>query len=215
DRPPVCTDAERDYLIEFANRYFKRDIAASDVVWTYSGVRPLHADGSSSASAVTRDYTLKVDDDGAPILNIFGGKITTHRRLAEHAMEKLTPYLKGLPGKWTAGVPLPGGDFPVDGVPGLISGLLAEFSFLTPFWARRLVRAYGTEARLVMGDAKAASDLGEDFGATLSERELRWLMTREFARRAEDVVWRRGKLGLRLSAGQITHIDDWMKAAQG
>jgi len=210
---PICTAAERDYLIAFANQYFKRDISAADVVWSYSGVRPLYDDGASSATAATRDYTLKVDDiDGAPVLNIFGGKITTYRRLAEAALDKIAPYFPGLAPKWTAGVALPGGDFAVDGVPALIAGLQAGYPFLTPFWAKRLVRAYGTEARLVLGDAKTAQDLGEDFGATLTAREVSWLMTREFAHRAEDVVWRRNKLGLRLDAAQVARLDAWMQA---
>ena len=215
DEKPVCTEAERDYLIGFANQYFKHDISAGDVVWSYSGVRPLYDDGASSATAATRDYTLKVDDiGGAPVLNIFGGKITTYRRLAESALDRIAPYFPGLAPKWTAGVALPGGDFAYDGVPALIAGLQADYAFLTPFWAKRLVRAYGTEARLVLGDAGTAGDLGEDFGATLTAREVTWLMTREYARRAEDVVWRRNKLGLRLDASQVTRLDAWMLAQQ-
>jgi glycerol-3-phosphate dehydrogenase len=213
NKKPVCTDAERDYLIAFANQYFKRQLSAEDVVWTYSGVRPLYNDGASSATAATRDYTLKVDDHGgAPLLNIFGGKITTYRRLAESAMDKIAPYFPGLPPKWTAGVALPGGGFAHDGVPALIGELQARYPFLTPFWAKRLVRAYGTEARQVLGDAETKADLGEDFGATLTAREVIWLMTHEYARCAEDVIWRRNKLGLRLDAAQVARLDAWMQA---
>lgn len=208
---PVCTPEERDYLIAFANRYFKRDIGADDVVWTYSGVRPLYDDGASSATAATRDYVLKLDETGAPVLNVFGGKITTYRVLAEDAMDKLAPFFPDLPGKWTAGVALPGGDFGVDGVDRLIGELQSAYPFLTPFWARRLIRAYGTEAPAVLGDAAAAEDLGKDFGATLTAREVDWLMSREYARTAEDVVWRRNKLGLRMDPGQIAALDDWMR----
>jgi glycerol-3-phosphate dehydrogenase len=212
---PSCTDAERDYLVDFANQYFKKDISADDVVWTYSGVRPLYDDGASSATAATRDYTLKVDaEGGAPILNIFGGKITTYRRLAEAAMQKIAEHFENLPGPWTAGVALPGGDFPVDGVQALIDDLARDYPFLTPFWARRLIRAYGTEARAVLGDTTSAQDLGEDFGATLTAREVEWLMDREFARRAEDVVWRRNKLGLRMKAPEVAALDAWMRARQ-
>jgi glycerol-3-phosphate dehydrogenase len=212
DVKPVCTDAERDYLINFANAYFKQDITAADVVWTYSGVRPLYDEGASSATAATRDYTLKVDTmGGAPILNIFGGKITTYRRLAESALDKIAPYFPGLPAKWTAGVALPGGDFPYDGVPALIAQLRADYPFLTAFWARRLIRAYGTEAAAVLGNAASAEDLGMDFGATLTAREVDWLMSHEYAQRAEDVVWRRNKLGLRLDKGQIAALDIWMQ----
>ncbi|MCL4135575.1 UNVERIFIED_CONTAM: hypothetical protein GTU68_044567 [Idotea baltica] len=213
DIKPVCTEEERDYLVAFANSYFKRDITVDDVVWSYSGVRPLYDDGASSATAATRDYTLKVDTNGgAPILNIFGGKITTYRRLAQSALAKITPFFDDVTGDWTAGVPLPGGDFAVDGVQGLIDTLLARYPFLDAFWAKRLIRAYGTDATEILGDAKRADDLGADFGATLTEAEVDWLMTREYARRAEDVVWRRNKLGLRLTQQQIAMLDAWMVA---
>jgi glycerol-3-phosphate dehydrogenase len=208
---PVCTQDERDYLIDFANQYFKRDISAKDVVWSYSGVRPLYDDGASSATAATRDYTLKVDAiGGAPVLNIFGGKITTYRRLAESALDKMAEYFPGLAPKWTAGVPLPGGNFPVDGVANLIDDLRKAYPFLTALWAQRLVRAYGTEATLVLGGAKSADDLGEAFGATLTPREVEWLMAREYAQTAEDVIWRRNKLGLRLQPPEVARLQDWM-----
>ncbi|MGY3438039.1 MULTISPECIES: glycerol-3-phosphate dehydrogenase [unclassified Marinovum] len=208
---PECTPEERKYLLNFANQYFEQELHNADVVWTYSGVRPLYDDGASSATAATRDYTLKVDaEGGAPILNIFGGKITTYRRLAESAMEKIGEHLTVAKGPWTAGVPMPGGDFPVDGVGRLVSDLQSRFAFLTDFWALRLVRAYGTDAAGILEGASSAEDLGRDFGATLSEREVIWLMTHEYARTAEDVVWRRNKLGLRLSAAQIEQLNDWM-----
>ncbi len=210
---PVCTDAERDYLCAFASRYFKTPVTTDDIVWTYSGVRPLYDDGASSATAATRDYTLKVDAaGGAPVLNVFGGKITTYRRLAESAMEKIAPFFPGMPGKWTAGVAMPGGDFAVGEVQALIDGLRADYPFLDAFWARRLIRAYGTEARDILGDAKSAADMGEAFGATLTEREVRWLIGHEFVRRAEDAVWRRSKLGLRMSAEEIAHLDAFIRA---
>ncbi|WP_299985611.1 glycerol-3-phosphate dehydrogenase [uncultured Ruegeria sp.] len=209
--PPVCTETEQDYLCAFASKYFKKPVTRADVVWTYSGVRPLYDDGASSATAATRDYTLKVDAaGGAPVLNVFGGKITTYRRLAESALEEVGEHFPDLAGPWTAGVPLPGGDFPVDGVPNLIRQVLADYPFLTEFWARRLIRAYGTEVWDVLGPAKIHTDLGEEFGATLTEVELLWLMEKEYARTADDVVWRRNKLGLRLSPEQIGRIDDWM-----
>ena len=209
---PVCTDAEQDYLCGFASEYFKKPVTRADIVWTYSGVRPLYDEGAASATAATRDYTLKVDTSaGAPVLNVFGGKITTYRRLAETALEKIVPVLGVTKGVWTAGVPLPGGDFPVGDVARLIVDLTNLYPFLDPFWARRLIRAYGTEARTILGDAKTAADLGENFGATLTAREVDWLMTREFARTAEDVVWRRNKLGLRLTLAQISTLDVWMQ----
>jgi glycerol-3-phosphate dehydrogenase len=205
-----CTDEERDYLCTFASQYFEKKVTAEDVVWTYSGVRPLYNDGAKSATAATRDYVLSLDSTGAPLLNVFGGKITTYRRLAESALEKLQPFFPKAKGKWTAKVALPGGDFPTDGVAALTIALKAAFPFLTDYWAARLIRAYGTEARAILGTATSAADLGQDFGATLTAAEVRWLMQHEFAKRAEDVVWRRTKLGLRLTAEQIAGLDHFM-----
>jgi len=215
-RKPECTPEEQAYLIDFANQYFKRQLTTDDVVHTYSGVRPLYDDGASSATAATRDYTLKIDAaGGAPVLNIFGGKITTYRRLADSALEKIGKHLTVAKGSWTAGVPLPGGDFPVDGVEILVQELQEAHPFLDQFWARRLVRAYGTEARKVLNGAGEARDLGRDFGATLTEAEVIWLMQREYARTADDILWRRSKLGLRLSAKQAETLADWMARRAG
>ncbi|MEM9197741.1 MAG: glycerol-3-phosphate dehydrogenase C-terminal domain-containing protein, partial [Pseudomonadota bacterium] len=151
---------------------------------------------------------------GAPLLNIFGGKITTYRKLAESALEKVARHFRGLSGDWTAGVALPGGDFPVKGVPGLIANLRERYPFLDERWARRLVRAYGTEAQAILGDARGVADLGAAFGATLTEAEVTWLMAHEYARTAEDVVWRRSKLGLRLEPDEIARLDAFMAAVQ-
>lgn len=210
---PVCTDEERDYLCAFASQYFAKPVTPADVVWTYSGVRPLYNDHAKSATAATRDYVISLDANGAPLLNVFGGKITTHRRLAEGALAKLSPFFPGIKPAWTARVPLPGGDFPITGVADLIAGLKDKHSFLTDYWAARLVRAYGTEAAEILRGARSAADLGRDFGATLTEAEVRWLMTHEFARAAEDVVWRRTKLGLRLSSEQIAALEAFMAFA--
>lgn len=208
---PECTPEEKDYLINFVNAYLRQDISRDDIVWTYSGVRPLYDDGASSATAATRDYTLKVDDTGgAPILNVFGGKITTYRKLAEDAMAMIARHFPGTPGNWTAGVALPGGDFGVGQVDTLIARLQSDFTFLDAFWARRMIRAYGTDSWDILSGAGNADSLGQDFGATLTAREVEWLMDREFARTAQDVVWRRNKLGLRLSSDQIATLDAWM-----
>ena len=213
--PPVCTPEEQDYLCAFASDYFAKPVTRDDIVWTYSGVRPLYDEGAQSATAATRDYTLKLDaTSGAPVLHVFGGKITTYRRLAEAALAKLGPVLENDKGPWTAGVPLPGGDFPVDGVARLVAELRSAHPFLSDRWALRLVRAYGTEARSVLGTAREARDLGQDFGATLTEAEVRWLMDREYARTAPDVIWRRSKLGLRLDAAQVERLEAWMHEAQ-
>ena len=212
---PSCTPEERSYLLNFANQYFEQNLSNDDVVWTYSGVRPLYDDGASSATAATRDYTLKVDaQGGAPVLNVFGGKITTYRRLAESALDKIAEHLPHTKGKWTAGVPLPGGDFPVDGFDALVETLKDNFLFLHDFWARRVVRADGTEAAEVLGDAQSADDLGQDFGATLTEAEVTWLMEKEYAFTAQDIVWRRNKLGLRMTADEIAVLDEWMQASR-
>ncbi len=207
--PPRCTEEERDYLIAFANRYFAREIRAEDVVWTYSGVRPLYDDGASSATAATRDYVLTLEAGGAPLLNVFGGKITTYRRLAEAALAKLGPYFPQAGGAWTAGVALPGGDFALSAKTALTEQLCEDYPFLTGGWARRLVRSYGTEARDVLGAATCADDLGQSFGATLTEAELRWMRDREYARSGEDALWRRSKLGLHMSADQRAAVAAW------
>ncbi|MCW1932961.1 glycerol-3-phosphate dehydrogenase [Pararhodobacter zhoushanensis] len=212
DVKPRCSEQERDYLCAFASEYFKRPVSPDDVVWTYSGVRPLYDDGARSATAATRDYVLVLDTGaGAPVLNVFGGKITTYRRLAESALEKLGAHLP-MSGDWTAGVPLPGGDFPVDGVADLIADLRARHLFLTAPWAKRLVRSYGTEAAALLQGAEHAADLGEDFGATLSAREVDWLIAKEWARSAEDILWRRTKLGLHLDAGQVALLEAYVSA---
>lgn len=209
--PPICTDEERDYLCKFASQYFNSPVTADDVIWSYSGVRPLYDDGASSATAATRDYTLKIDQSaGAPVLNVFGGKITTYRRLAESALDKIAQVMPVGAGRWTAGVALPGGDFAHNGVADLIAGLRRDYPFLTDFWARRLVRAYGQDARKILGNANAVGDLGRDFGATLTEAEVSWMIEREYARTADDVLWRRSKLGLRLTADQVDDLTGWI-----
>ncbi len=214
NQKPVCTPEEQDYLLQFASKYLKKDATKDDIIWTYSGVRPLYNDGASSATAATRDYVLKVDQSaGAPILNVFGGKITTYRRLAETALEKITPFFPKAGKPWTAGEPLPGGNFPVDGVAALTQRLAAKYPFLSATWVTRLVKAYGMDAFNVLGDAKVEADLGQNFGANLTEREVNWLVEKEFARTAEDIVWRRSKLGLRLTPEKIDVLDAWLAKA--
>ncbi|MEP5152338.1 glycerol-3-phosphate dehydrogenase [Planktotalea sp.] len=209
---PTCTPEEQDYLVAFASNYFKKPVTRDEIVWTYSGVRPLYNDGAENPSAMTRDYTLKLDETAAPLLNIFGGKITTYRKLAESALSKIETQFEGLSGDWTAGIAMPGGDFAVDGVDALIAELTRDYPFLNPRWAKRLVRAYGTEARDILGNATSKEDLGEDFGADLTAAELTWLKANEFARTGADVLWRRSKLGLRLSDEQAARVDEAMRA---
>src|SRR6185369_7407311 len=189
-----------------------------DVVWTYAGVRPLYDDGASDAKAATRDYVFELDTPGgAPLLSIYGGKITTYRRLAEEALERLSPYLRSAKARqgWTGKSPLPGGDMDVSAVPALAAELQRNYPFLDPVHASRLAHAYGTRAARVLGDAKSAGDLGQAFGATLTAREVRYLMASEWALTAEDVVWRRSKLGLRMSREEIAAIDDWIATHRG
>lgn len=209
----ACTDAERDYLCACASRYLAREVTAEDVVWSYSGVRPLYDDGAKSATAATREYVLSLDDQGPPILNVFGGKITTYRRLAENALARLAPFFSEAGPDWTARVPLPGGDFAHDGVAALIERVAKAYPFLAPAHAARLVRTYGTETFDLLNGAMRAEDLGTDFGATLTAAEVNWLVTREYARKADDILWRRTRLGLHMDEGQIAALDTFMAAA--
>ncbi len=210
---PVCTDEERDYLLKFASGYFKQSLTQDDVVWTYSGVRPLYNDGASSATAATRDYVLRVNaDGGAPVLNVFGGKITTYRRLAESALEEIGKFFPGLPETWTAGVPMAGGEFPVDGVDALIAKVQSSYPFLSDHDALRLVRTYGTEVFEMFGAAKSAEELGQSFGGGITEAEVRWAMEHEWVVEADDFLWRRTKLGLRLSQDEIKDLEKFVVA---
>jgi glycerol-3-phosphate dehydrogenase len=171
-------------------------------------------DGAKSATAATRDYVLKVETDGnqAPLLNVFGGKITTYRRLAESAMDKLSPYFADFAGPWTADAPLPGGDFPVNGGKGLVATLRAAHPYLDRGTADRLIRAYGTEVGDMLAGCDNQTDLGEVFGADLTACEVQWLMDKEWAQTADDVLWRRSKLGLRFSPQQVETLSAWMDA---
>ncbi|MEA2841153.1 MAG: glycerol-3-phosphate dehydrogenase [Methylobacteriaceae bacterium] len=206
---PTISDDEMDYLVETLARWFKRPARREDVVWTYAGVRPLFDDGSQNVSAMTRDYAFDLDaPDGAPpLLSIFGGKLTTYRRLAEHALEDLRRFFPEMSGAWTGDAPLPGGDMPGGDLEAYISDFAVRHAYLPPDTARRLVRTYGTRAGEVIGDAKSPSALGRDFGAGLSEAEIRFLVETEWAKSAEDVLWRRSKLGLHVGAGAEEAID--------
>jgi glycerol-3-phosphate dehydrogenase len=213
----ICTPAERDYLLDAANRYFATAITAEDIVWTYSGVRPLYDDGASSASSATRDYVLEVSDAGgaAPLLSVFGGKITTYRRLAEAALVKLGPFFEDMGPPWTAGTPLPGGNFAACNLSKLIEDLRAAHPFLDTAWAGRLIRAYGLDAFDMLHGATGIEDMGQAFGATLTAREVDWLCRNEWARTAEDICWRRSKLGLRMSAAEIEDLQTYFLRQPG
>ena len=213
-----ASDEEIAYLCEGVNRYFARPISPADVVWSYAGVRPLIDDGSGKPEAATRGYTFELDGEPgeAPLLSVFGGKITTYRRLAEEAIGRLQPLLPVLAAPdWTASAPLPGGDMPLDGAPALAAELAARHPFLDPAASERIAQAYGTCARDWLGLAAARAELGENFGHGLSEAEVRYLATREWARSAEDVLWRRSKLGLRFSPAETARLQAWFDTEGG
>jgi len=216
DPAKVKASAEEiKYLCNSVSEYLAKPVKPEDVVWTYAGVRPLYDDGASEAKAATRDYVFELDTPGgAPLLSIYGGKITTYRRLAEEALERLSPYLRSAKARegWTAKSPLPGGDLDVSAIAALSAELVRNYPFLTPAHANRLAHAYGTRASKLLGAAKSLGDLGQSFGATLTESEVRYLMASEWALTADDIVWRRSKLGLRLSPAEIAAIDDWIAA---
>nr|WP_275785512.1 glycerol-3-phosphate dehydrogenase [Rhizobium gei] len=207
------TEGEINYLCDAASEYFAEPVRPSDVVWTYSGVRPLYDDGASKAQEATRDYVLKIDGEqgNAPLLNVFGGKLTTYRRLAEHALEKIADAIGSKGSPWTAKSVLPGGDFPVSGYEAEVSKLIRRYPFLVARHARRLVRQYGTLAASLLGNIDSAEGLGRHFGADLYEAEVRWLIEEEWARRGEDVLWRRTKLGLTLTQAEAAGLEDYMR----
>ncbi|MEK9925400.1 MAG: glycerol-3-phosphate dehydrogenase C-terminal domain-containing protein, partial [Alphaproteobacteria bacterium] len=201
-----------NYLIDFASQYFARPVTKDDIVWRFSGVRPLYDDGAGSATAATSDYVLKTDDAGnVPLLNIFGGKITTYRKLAEAAMAEIAPRLDNRHGPWTAGAPLPGGDFAVAEVTTLMADLRQQYPFLDAAWARRLVRAYGTDAFEILGSTSSMDQLGENFGATITAAELDWVMAHEWVTTSDDFLWRRSKLGLVVTDSEAATIDDYVR----
>jgi len=213
-----ASDEEIAYLCDAANAYFERAISPADVVWTYSGVRPLIDEGTGKPEAATRGYSFELDADEAgqaPLLSVFGGKITTYRHLSKDAVEKLAshlPVLKG--GDWTANAPLPGGDFPMQGIEDLKVGLSRDYPFLAPDTVDRIARAYGTRARQWLGNARNAAMLGVNFGHGLFAVEIDYLVATEWARSAEDILWRRTKLGLRLSESQKDDLRHYMGEAQ-
>lgn len=207
---------ETDYLCETVRRYFARAIQPGDVVWSYAGIRPLYDDHAASASAVTRDYVLDLDGgDGAkaPLLSVFGGKITTYRKLAEHALEKLLPFYPGAKGDWTAGADLPGGDIPGDDFECFVTTLASAHPALPAALLTRLARAYGTRATAILGTAQRIEDLGSDFGGGLTQAEVDYLRDQEWARSAEDVLFRRSKLGLHVPPGTAERVEAYLTVA--
>jgi glycerol-3-phosphate dehydrogenase len=208
---------ETNYLCESVSRYFSVPVTPGDVVRSYSGVRPLYDDHAANASAVTRDYVLDVTGGpGQPaLLSVFGGKITTFRKLAEHALEKLLPAM-GLPvGQgWTAAAPLPGGDMPNADFAAYLETIEAKYpDFPKPF-LHRLTRAYGTRAVQILGDSKQLTDLGTDFGGGLTAAEIDYLVRHEWARAAEDILWRRSKLALHVPEGTAERLTAYLASPE-
>lgn len=205
--------AEIDYLCEAVSEYFEKPVRPEDVVWTYAGIRPLYNDGDGAAQEVTRDYVLDRtgEADGPVLLNVFGGKITTFRRLAQDALAKLADVFPNAGAPWTEGATLPGGDFPFDAFDAFVVDLQKSYPNLPSALIRRLARSYGTRAGDILGDATDTASLGRYFGDTLYEREVDYLMRVEWARSAEDVLWRRSKLGLRIDAAGVQALVDWFK----
>jgi glycerol-3-phosphate dehydrogenase len=200
------------YLCEAISHSFRQPVTPADVVWTYSGVRPLFDDGSINASAVTRDYVfdLEAANGQPPVLSIFGGKITTFRRLAEHALDELKPYLPGMKPAWTETAKLPGGDLPDADFERFLGELRTRYPFLSEPLARRIGRAYGSRVHEILREARSMADLGEEFGGGLTAAEVDYLVRREWARTAEDILWRRSKLGLHVPKDTIERLDYYL-----
>jgi len=212
----AISPAETAYLCAVINRYFERQVAPGDVVWSYAGVRPLYDDAAANASAVTRDYVLQLNAGAGhepALLSIYGGKITTYRRLAEHALEKLAPHLPRLGAPWTASQPLPGGD--MGGFDGFLAAFRARHPWAPEDMAVRLAHAYGSRADTIIGSAASLADLGRDFGGGLTEAEVAYLVRHEWAQTAEDILWRRSKLGLHTCPETAIDLRDWLASNQG
>jgi glycerol-3-phosphate dehydrogenase len=207
------SDDEIEYLVSVTNNNFKRKICRTDIVHTYSGVRPLLDDESASAQAITRDYTLEINnqDDAPPLLSVFGGKITTYRKLAEAAVDKISPFFEKIGPSWTKSVPLMGGDFTSH--QSLTEALTEQYPWLDVVVRDRFVRSYGTLAHEILSSCHATKDMGKDFGAGLYECEVQYLINSEWAQSSEDVLWRRTKLGLRLSNEEQRILSDFISSS--
>ncbi len=215
DPADVAISAEEiSYLVDAANSYFFKEVRREDIVWAFSGVRPLFDDGASKAQEATRDYVIELEnrDGDPPLINIYGGMLTVYRRLAEQVLDRIDTALGHRTIAWTKGVHLPGGDFSVDGFDDKVARLQAAHAYLPPETARRLVSLYGTRAISMLEGAKTRRDLGEDFGAGLTEREVAYLMENEWAETVEDILWRRTKLGLKLNERDIAALERYLAA---
>ena len=209
----TADDSEQQYLIDVVNRYFKVKLRDSDVITRFSGVRPLFDDGKGNPSAVTRDYVFDLDDQqNAPLLHVFGGKITTFRKLAEHAIQKLAPFFPNMGADWTRGATLPGGDMPHADFDSFLEQVKARWPWLPQALRKHYARLYGTRIDKLIGHANALGDLGRHFGGQLYEAEVRYLVENEWAQQAEDVLWRRTKHKLHLDDAQQQAFIQWFNA---
>ena len=211
-RNVAITDEETEYLLSAASEYFAKPVTREQIAWTYSGVRPLFDDGASAAQEATRDYVLKVDGDAATgaAINVFGGKLTTSRRLAESVLEKIEGVLGKKGAAWTRSSRLPGGDFEPLAFEAELRRLAMDYADLPPRLIRRLLRQYGTRARVLLGTAQSVQALGQHFGWDLYQAEVDYLVANEWARTAQDVLWRRTKVGLRVSADEVAALEAYM-----
>lgn len=209
DRVPACSRAEIVYLCDAASRYTATPVTPQHVVWTWSGVRPLFDDGHGNVSSVTRDYLLHLDAGGPPLVSVFGGKITTYRTLAEAVLQRLERWL-GRRRAWTGREPLPGGDFGGASFTEFAESYCRRYSALPAQWLTRFLRRHGSCAAEILGDAASEADLGRNFGGGLYEREIRYLVEREWATEPDDILWRRTKCGLGMSAAQRGALADWL-----
>ncbi|CAN7492936.1 glycerol-3-phosphate dehydrogenase [Rhizobium sp. LjRoot98] len=208
----VKADAnEIDYLIKSVNRYFKQQLAESDIVHSFSGVRPLYDDNAENPSAVTRDYIFEVDAESgkAPLLSVFGGKITTFRKLSEHALEKIRPFFPSMKPGWTSKGILPGGDMPKADFDQFLGDLRARYRWLPADLAKHYARLYGTRAHDLLGNAVSLDDLGTSFGKLLREREARFLIETEWAQTPQDILERRTKHGLHMTPAEREAFAAW------
>ena len=211
DGPIEISQEETDYLLSAASDYFAKPMTKDDIVWSYAGVRPLYDNKKQNASAVTRDYVFDLKDtDTPPILSIFGGKITTYRELSEHALKKLRQHFPDLPKRWTGTKHLPGGDLGGASFDEFLAGLEAKYSWMDKANLTRMARSYGSKIANVIGDAKSQKDMGQSFGGGLTEREAKYLIANEWAKSAEDILWRRTKCGLHMSEGERAVFTKWL-----
>ena len=205
------TPEEVDYICAAANAYFETPVTPRDVVWTYSGIRPLFDDHAENASEVTRDYVLHLDPAPAPMLSVYGGKLTTYRRLAERAVDMLAGPLRATGSRWTANAPLPGGDIPKADIGEFTAQCATRYSWLSERLLRHFIRHYGTDIHALLASRSSIDDLGEHFGAGLYAAETAYLVEHEWARTPEDILWRRTRKGLGVSADGVERLRAYLR----